>query len=78
MIGYQGNSYRPVLHVSDGSYDISAYQETTELRTRILKQRIPTIGGLVVREYNDLPSNFRYTKTLSEILKKIKFPNMGE
>ncbi len=30
--------------------------------------KIPTIGGLVVREYNDIPSNFRYTKTLSEIL----------
>ena len=28
----------------------------------------PTIGGLVVREYNDIPSNFRYTKTLSEYL----------
>ena len=30
----------------------------------------PTIGGLVVREYNDQPSNFRYTKTLSEILEE--------
>ena len=28
----------------------------------------PTIGGLIVREYNDLPSNFRYTKTLSETM----------
>ena len=25
--------------------------------------RTPTIGGLIVREYNDLPSNFRYTRT---------------
>ena len=30
--------------------------------------RTPTIGGLIVREYNDLPSNFRYTRTLSETL----------
>ncbi|MEG1613180.1 MAG: glutamine-hydrolyzing carbamoyl-phosphate synthase small subunit [Clostridia bacterium] len=26
------------------------------------------LSGLVVREYNDLPSNFRYTKTLSEVM----------
>ena len=24
--------------------------------------KVPTMGGLIVREYNDLPSNFRYTK----------------
>ena len=30
--------------------------------------RVPTMGGLVVREYCDMPSNFRYTKTLGEIL----------
>ncbi len=30
--------------------------------------RTPSIGGLIVREYNDLPSNFRYTRTLSETL----------
>lgn len=30
--------------------------------------KVPTMGGLIVREYNDLPSNFRYTKTLSEVL----------
>jgi carbamoyl-phosphate synthase small subunit len=36
--------------------------------------KIPTIGGLVVREYNDIPSNFRYTKTLSEILEDYNIP----
>lgn len=36
--------------------------------------KIPTIGGLVVREYNDNPSNFRYTKTLSEILEENRIP----
>ncbi len=30
----------------------------------------PTIGGLVVREYNDEPSNFRGTHTLEEIMKQ--------
>jgi len=34
----------------------------------------PTIGGLIVREYNDQPSNFRYTKTLSEILEENNIP----
>ena len=30
----------------------------------------PTIGGLVVRDYNDQPSNFRSKYTLSEIMEK--------
>ena len=38
--------------------------------------RQPTIGGLVVREYNDLPSNFRYTKTLSEYLEENNIPGI--
>ena len=36
----------------------------------------PTIGGLIVREYNDQPSNFRYTKTLSEILEENNIPGI--
>ncbi len=28
------------------------------------------MSGFVVREYNDLPSNFRYTKTLSEVMEE--------
>ena len=36
----------------------------------------PTIGGLIVREYNDLPSNFRYTKTLSEYLEENNIPGI--
>ena len=36
--------------------------------------KIPTIGGLIVREYNDTPSNFRYTKTLSEVLEEYRIP----
>ena len=30
----------------------------------------PTIGALIVREYNDEPSNFRSEKTLSEVMKE--------
>ena len=36
--------------------------------------KVPMIGGLIVREYNDSPSNFRYTKTLSEILEENDIP----
>ena len=35
-----------------------------------------TIGGLVVRDYNDMPSNFRYTKTLSEVLEENNVPGI--
>ncbi len=34
------------------------------------------VGGLVVREYNDMPSNFRYTKTLSETLEENGIPGI--
>ena len=38
--------------------------------------KTPTIGGLIVREYNNLPSNFRYTRTLSEILEDNGIPGI--
>ncbi len=39
--------------------------------------KIPTMGGLIVREYNDLPSNFRYTKTLCEVLDEYNIPGIS-
>ena len=39
--------------------------------------KVPTMGGLIVREYNDLPSNFRYTKTLSEVLLEYDIPGIS-
>lgn len=33
-----------------------------------------SIGGLIVREYNDSPSNFRYSKTLAELLEENQIP----
>ena len=36
--------------------------------------KLPTVGGLVVYDYNDRPSNFRYTKTLSELLEENGIP----
>lgn len=36
----------------------------------------PTIGGLVVRDYNDNPSNFRSKYTLSELMEKYHIPGI--
>ena len=36
----------------------------------------PTIGGLVVRDYNDSPSNFRSRNTLAETMKRYHIPGI--
>ncbi|MDD3335462.1 MAG: glutamine-hydrolyzing carbamoyl-phosphate synthase small subunit [Eubacteriales bacterium] len=38
--------------------------------------RIPTMTALIVREYCDAPSNFRYTKTLGELLEENGIPGL--
>lgn len=38
---------------------------------------VPSIGGLAVRDYNDLPSNFRATKTLSEVMEAYGIPGIS-
>lgn len=35
-----------------------------------------TIGGLIVRDYNDMPSNFRSTKTLAEVMEESGIPGI--
>lgn len=75
MVGYQeiisDPSYTGQLVVMTypiiGNYGIT--DEDFETRT-------PTIGGLVVRECNDIPSNFRYTATLSEELEDHGIPGI--
>ena len=37
----------------------------------------PSIGGMIVCDYNDAPSNFRYTKTLSELLEENGIPGIS-
>ena len=37
----------------------------------------PTIGALIVREYNDFPSNFRSAATLSEVMKQYRIPGIS-
>lgn len=36
-----------------------------------------TLGGMIVREYNDLPSNFSYVKTLNETLEEEGIPGIS-
>ena len=40
------------------------------------ESKLPMIGGMVVRECNENPSNFRYTKTLSEYLEENDIPGI--
>lgn len=73
MVGYQelisDSSYADQMVVMTypliGNYGITEEDYET---------KFPTIGGLIVREYNDIPSNFRYTKTLSEVLEEHDIP----
>lgn len=76
MVGYQEI-------ISDPSYTYQAVVMTYPLignygtADEDYETKIPTIGGLIVREYNDLPSNFRYTKTLSEVMEEYKIPGLA-
>jgi len=51
-----------------GNYGMT--DEDNESKTAVL-------GGLIVREYNDQPSNFRYTKTLSEEMEENHIPGIS-
>lgn len=76
MVGYQEI-------VSDPSYTDQMVVMTYPLignygiTDEDFETRVPTIGGLIVREYNDLPSNFRYTKTLAEIMEENHVPGIS-
>lgn len=42
------------------------------------ESKVPRIGALAVREYNDSPSNFRYTKTLGEEMEENNIPGISQ
>ena len=75
MVGYQEI-------VSDSSYATQMVVMTYPLignygiTDEDYETKQPTIGGLIVRDYNDIPSNFRYTKTLSEYLEENNIPGI--
>ena len=69
--------------ISDPSYTYQAVVMTYPLIGNYgiddedFETKIPTVGGLIVREYNDSPSNFRCTKTLSEVMEEYKIPGIS-
>ena len=75
MVGYQEI-------VSDPSYTDQAVVMTYPLIGNYgitdddFECKNPSIGALIVYDYNDRPSNFRYTKTLSELLEENGIPGI--
>ena len=75
MVGYQEI-------VSDPSYTYQLVVMTYPLignygiTDEDYETKVPTIGGLAVRDYNDMPSNFRFTKTLSELMEENDIPGI--
>ena len=75
MVGYQeilsDPSYTDQLVVMTypliGNYGIADDDFETKL---------PSIGAMAVRDYNDLPSNFRSAKTLSEVMEDCRIPGI--
>lgn len=41
------------------------------------ESRTPKIGGFIVREYNDAPSNYRYTRTLADVMAENGIPGIA-
>ena len=76
MVGYQEI-------VSDPSYTYQAVVMTYPLIGNYgitdddFESKLVSVGGLIVRDYNDMPSNFRYTKTLSELLEENGVPGVS-
>lgn len=76
MVGYQeilsdpSYTYQAVVMTYPliGNYGIARADYETET---------PTIGALIVREYNDEPSNFRSVATLGKIMKTFKIPGVA-
>ncbi len=75
MVGYQeivseSNYYEQMVVLTYpiiGSYGVNDEDD---------ESKSPCIGGLIVRDYNDIPSNFRYTKTLSEAMEEDGIPGI--
>lgn len=41
------------------------------------ESRVPSLGGFIVKEVNHEPSNFRFTKTLSEVMEENEIPGIS-
>ena len=68
--------------ISDPSYTYQAVVMTYPLIGNYgiceddYESKNPSIGALIVREYNDFPSNFRSVETLSETMKRYSIPGI--
>ena len=68
--------------ISDPSYTYQAVVMTYPLignygiTDEDYESKIISVGALIVRDYNDMPSNFRYTKTLSEVFAENNVPGI--
>lgn len=77
MVGYQEI-------VSDPSYTDQAVVMTYPLIGNYgmtdddYECKNPSLGAMIVHDYNDFPSNFRYTKTLSEVLEENHIPGITD
>ena len=40
------------------------------------ESKTPNMGGLIVGDYNDKPSNYRYTRTLSDVMSEYGLPGI--
>ncbi|MBO4862866.1 MAG: glutamine-hydrolyzing carbamoyl-phosphate synthase small subunit [Eubacterium sp.] len=75
MVGYQEI-------VSDPSYTYQAVVMSYPLignygiTDEDFESKMQNLGGLIVREVNDSPSNFRFTRTLSELLEESNVPGV--
>jgi len=76
MVGYQEI-------VSDPSYTGQMIAMTYPLignygiTSEDYETKFPSVGGLIVREYNAYPSNFRCTLTLGEMLEEMHIPGIS-
>lgn len=76
MVGYQGVLTDPayaekmvlMTYPLIGSYGINEEDNLS---------KAPFACGLIVREYKDSPSNFRYTKTLAEVMEEYGVPGIS-
>ena len=75
MVGYQEI-------ISDPSYTYQAVVMTYPLIGNYgiceedYETEVPSIGALIVKEYNNEPSNFRSVETLSDTMKRFKIPGI--
>ncbi|MBQ6531111.1 MAG: carbamoyl phosphate synthase small subunit, partial [Clostridia bacterium] len=75
MVGYQEI-------VSDPSYTYQAVVMTYPLIGNYgiceddYETKTPTIGALIVREYNDEPSNFRSMESLADLMREYDIPGV--